>query len=185
MTAHLTRYLDCRYSIRKQQSAQSQASGSSNPTASIPPPSPPVPYAQAREEEPPLSRIVIRDPVKREKVHTDLGFPPRGPLPLRIARESLLWRRRSAGTELLARVPVPQHLRRENKVQEGAADEAVQNQRVVDFGESREDARERAEEVVEDLGEVSQVSPEGEGGEGRDIQQRPTAGRCSCSSRRR
>lgn len=48
-------------------------------------------------------------------------------------------------------VPIVDHLRGKNGVQDKSADEAVQNELVVDFLECGEDARERAEQVVEDL----------------------------------
>lgn len=48
-------------------------------------------------------------------------------------------------------VPVDEHLQREDDVQDQASDEAVQNDFVVDFGESCEDSRKGTEEVGEDL----------------------------------
>ena len=48
-------------------------------------------------------------------------------------------------------VPVVDHLESEHSVEDEARDEAVKDELVVDFLESREDARKRAEEVVEDL----------------------------------
>lgn len=49
------------------------------------------------------------------------------------------------------RVPVVHHLRSEHAVQHKARDEAVQDQLVVHLLEGREDAREGAGEIVEDL----------------------------------
>ena len=52
-------------------------------------------------------------------------------------------------------VPVVDHLRGDDGVQGETGDEGVQDQRVVHFLQGREDARERAGKVVEDLGHVS------------------------------
>jgi hypothetical protein len=54
---------------------------------------------------------------------------------------------------LLARgcVPVDDHLQSEDDVQHQAGEEAVEDDGVVDFGESGEDSGERTEEVGEDL----------------------------------
>ena len=54
---------------------------------------------------------------------------------------------------LLARgsAPVDDHLQGEDDVQHQAGEETVEDDRVVDFGESGEDSRERTEEVGEDL----------------------------------
>lgn len=48
-------------------------------------------------------------------------------------------------------VPVVYHLCGEDCVQNEPRDEAIENELVVDFLKGGEDARERAEEVVEDL----------------------------------
>lgn len=79
----------------------------------------------------------------------------------RSARHSacrLLLVRRDGFLELLrlgvlgsGRVPVIDHLEEENSVKHEARDETVEDERVVDFLEGSEDAREGAEEVVDDL----------------------------------
>lgn len=51
----------------------------------------------------------------------------------------------------LGRVPVVQHLRREDGIEGEPGDEAVQDQLIWDFLEGGEDASEGADEVVEDL----------------------------------
>ena len=48
-------------------------------------------------------------------------------------------------------VPVDEHLQREDDVQDQASDEAVQNDFVVEFGESCEHSRKGTKEVGEDL----------------------------------
>jgi hypothetical protein len=48
-------------------------------------------------------------------------------------------------------VPVVYHLQEEDEIQREARNEAVQNERVINFLKRGEDARERAEEVVDNL----------------------------------
>ena len=48
-------------------------------------------------------------------------------------------------------IPIVDHLRSQDRVEGEAGDEAVQDELVVDFLQGREDARQRADEVVEDL----------------------------------
>ena len=55
------------------------------------------------------------------------------------------------GSELLPRIPVPEHLDGQDNVQGEAAEETVEDDGVVDLGDGREDAGKGAEEVVEDL----------------------------------
>lgn len=54
-------------------------------------------------------------------------------------------------------VPVVDHLKSENGVEDEARNEAVEDELVVDFLEGRKDAREGAEEVVEDLEAATSV----------------------------
>ena len=54
-------------------------------------------------------------------------------------------------------VPVVDHLKSQNGVEDEARDEAVEDKLVVDFLKSCEDAREGTEEVVEDLKAVESV----------------------------
>lgn len=48
-------------------------------------------------------------------------------------------------------IPVPKHLSGEDDVEGESSDESVQNELVVDFLESGEDARQGTGEIVEDL----------------------------------
>ena len=93
---------------------------------------------------------------KRDTLHLRLTASSRG--------RALLGRGRRGGANgrdgrrlLLAlglrgwRVPVVGHLRGDHSVQREARHEGVQDQRIVHLLQGREDAGERAEEVVEDL----------------------------------